>query len=61
MESSRGRARQGLATAAADIDLGIAATGTHPFTSWTEQEIDRTSERFSNIEDTYEIVAVLES
>jgi carboxylate-amine ligase len=51
------RLRQGLATAAAEVDLGIAATGTHPFTPWTEQEIDRTSERFSNIEDIYEIVA----
>jgi glutamate---cysteine ligase / carboxylate-amine ligase len=51
------RLRQGLSAAAGELGLGVVATGTHPFTSWSDQEIDRTSERFSHIEDVYEIVA----
>jgi carboxylate-amine ligase len=51
------RLRRGLCLAGTDLDLRIAATGTHPFTSWTEQEIDLSSERFSRIEDVYRIVA----
>ena len=51
------RLRRGLCLAAADIDLNIAATGTHPFTSWTDQQVDYTSDRFSRIEDLYKIVA----
>jgi carboxylate-amine ligase len=51
------RLRRGLSEAAGELDLRIAATGTHPFTSWTEQQVDLSSERFSRIEDTYQIVA----
>jgi carboxylate-amine ligase len=51
------RLRRGLSLAACELDLRIAATGTHPFTSWTEQQVDLSTERYSRIEDTYQIVA----
>jgi carboxylate-amine ligase len=51
------RLRRGLCLAGSEVDLQIVATGTHPFTSWTEQEVDLSSERFSRIEDVYKIVA----
>jgi len=51
------RLRRGLSSAACELDLRIAATGTHPFTSWTEQQVDLSTARYSRIEDTYQIVA----
>ncbi|HEY6532509.1 MAG TPA: glutamate--cysteine ligase [Acidimicrobiales bacterium] len=51
------RLRRGLSLSGADLGLQIAATGTHPFSSWTDQEVDHSSDRFSRIEDVYRIVA----
>jgi len=51
------RLRRDLATAAGRLNLGIAATGTHPFTSWRHQQIDLRSERYSRMDDVYQIVA----
>ena len=51
------RLRRGLASVAADLDLGITATGTHPYTSWRHQQIDLRNDRYSRMDDVYQIVA----
>jgi carboxylate-amine ligase len=51
------RLRRGLAAAAAPMGLGVAAMASHPFTSWRHQQIDLTNERYSRMDDTYQIVA----
>jgi carboxylate-amine ligase len=51
------RLRRGLVAAAAPMGLGVAAVASHPFTSWTHQQVDLSNERFSRMDDTYQIVA----
>jgi len=51
------RLRRQLATVSSGFDLGITATGTHPFTSWRHQQIDLRSDRFTRMDDVYQIVA----
>ncbi len=51
------RLRKGLSSAASDRGLGVAAMATHPFTSWTDQQVDLANDRYSRMDDTYQIVA----
>lgn len=49
--------RTGLDEAAAELDCGIAALGTHPWSSWEDQEVERDRARFRAMEDRYQQVA----
>lgn len=49
--------RQRLAAAAEDAGCGIVALGTHPFSLWQDQQVDRRSDRYRRMEETYGIVA----
>jgi glutamate---cysteine ligase / carboxylate-amine ligase len=51
------RLRRGLIAAAAPMGLGVAAVASHPFTSWRHQQVDLSNERYSRMDDTYQIVA----
>jgi carboxylate-amine ligase len=51
------RLRQGLGAAAEDIGIGIIAAGTHPFSSWQRQQVDVSNQRYSRMDDVYQIVA----
>ena len=51
------RFRRGLADAGAPLGLGIAAAGTHPSSVWSDQEVNRTHERYARMEDRFQIVA----
>jgi len=51
------RLRHGLAAAGEPLGLAAAATATHPVTSWRHQQIDVSNERYSRMDDTYQIVA----
>jgi glutamate---cysteine ligase / carboxylate-amine ligase len=51
------RLRRGLATAGEPSGLGIAAIGTHPFSPWGDQEVNRSSERYAQMENRFQIVA----
>jgi len=50
------RARRGLADAAERVGLRVAAAGTHPFSSWTEQTLSP-GERYKNIVDELQLLA----
>jgi carboxylate-amine ligase len=51
------RLRRGLAAAGEDLGLAVAATATHPVTSWRHQQIDLSNERYSRMDDSYQMVA----
>jgi glutamate---cysteine ligase / carboxylate-amine ligase len=51
------RLRGEVAAAARPLGLGIAATGTHPFSPWEGQRIDRSKERYAELGDKYQVVA----
>ena len=51
------RLRQGLATAGDRVGLGVTAMASHPFSSWRHQQVDLSNERYSRMDDTYQIVA----
>lgn len=51
------RLRQGLAEAGAPLGLGIAAAGTHPFSPWGDQEVNRQHDRYAQMEHRFQIVA----
>lgn len=51
------RLRGELTTAAEPLGLAIAATGTHPFSPWEGQRIDRSKERYARLDDRYQMVA----
>ncbi len=51
------RLRRGLSLAGSDLGLQVAATGTHPYTSWRDQQIDFRNDRYTRMDDVYQIVA----
>ncbi len=51
------RLRRGLGVAAAQVDAGVVAVGTHPFGRWQDQRVDVTNERYRRMEEAYRIVA----
>jgi glutamate---cysteine ligase / carboxylate-amine ligase len=51
------RLRNELADSARELDLAVAATGTHPFSSWRHQRVDTAHDRYSRMQDVYQIVA----
>jgi len=51
------RLRRGLGIAAAKVDSGVVAVGTHPFGRWQDQQVDTANERYRRMEDAYRIVA----
>jgi carboxylate-amine ligase len=50
------RSRRGLAEAAERVGLRVAAAGTHPFSSWTDQRLSP-GERYENIVDELQLLA----
>jgi carboxylate-amine ligase len=50
------RSRRELASAAERVGLRVAAAGTHPFSSWTEQSLSP-GERYKNIVDELQLLA----
>jgi carboxylate-amine ligase len=51
------QARDGLAHAASSVGSGVAATGTHPFSSWELQCVNRDIERYTRMEERYQVIA----
>jgi carboxylate-amine ligase len=51
------RLRRLLSTAAADLGSAIAATGTHPFSSWEDQRVNAAVPRYRRIEERYQVMA----
>lgn len=51
------RARVALDDAGAEIGCGILAVGTHPWSSWRDQEVEDGSPRFREMADRYQRVA----
>jgi carboxylate-amine ligase len=51
------RLRSGLDGVASSIGTRIAATATHPFGSWRDQQIDPANERYRRIADVYQVIA----
>lgn len=51
------RLRRGLQAAAGSMGLGVTAMASHPFSSWHHQQVDLTNDRYSRLDDTYQIVA----
>jgi carboxylate-amine ligase len=52
-----GRLRTGLHDSGARLGVAVAATATHPFSLWQHQQVDLSNERYSRMDDTYQIVA----
>ena len=52
-----GRLRRRLAAACLPLGLAPLASGTHPFSPWQAQAVDRSNERYASMEDRYQIVA----
>jgi len=50
------RSRRGLSDAAEHIGLRVAAAGTHPFSSWTDQQLSP-GDRYKNIVDELQLLA----
>ena len=57
ISSHLSRLRASLDAAAEPLGTAIAAVGSHPFSSWRDQEVDTTNDRFSRMDDVYQIVA----
>lgn len=51
------RLRRALNAAAREVGCAIAATGTHPFSSWEDQSISAFVPRYQRMAETYQIVA----
>jgi carboxylate-amine ligase len=51
------RLRRGLGIAAARVDAGVVAVGTHPFGRWEDQRVDVANDRYRRMQDAYRIVA----
>lgn len=51
------RLRAALSDAAAELGCGIAAVGTHPFSSWEDQEIRDDVDRYRRMEHRYQAIA----
>lgn len=51
------RLRAGLAAAASPLGLGVAAVGTHPFSSWEDQQIVDGERRYDRMGRRYQAVA----
>ncbi|MDQ6616637.1 MAG: glutamate--cysteine ligase [Actinomycetota bacterium] len=49
--------RQQLATGCRPLGLAPLATGTHSFSPWQDQGVDRSSDRYASMEERYQIVA----
>jgi glutamate---cysteine ligase / carboxylate-amine ligase len=49
--------RTQLSALGAPIGLDIVASGTHPFSSWADQEVNRDKEHYAELEDRFQIVA----
>ncbi len=49
--------RQQMAAACRPLGLAALATGTHPFSPWQEQAVERETQRYASMEDRYQIVA----
>ena len=49
--------RRQLAAACRPLGLAALASGTHPFSPWQDQAIDRSNERYAHMEERYQIVA----
>lgn len=57
LEEALCRLRRQLAAACRPLGLAPLATGTHPFSPWQDQAVDRASDRYASMEDRYQIVA----
>jgi carboxylate-amine ligase len=57
LRSDLQRARTRLAAAAAEHDRAIVAAGTHPFSSWQDQRVNIAFERYTRMEERYQVVA----
>ena len=57
ISSHLSRLRVSLDAAAEPLGIAIAPVGSHPFSSWRDQEVDTSNERFSRMDDVYQIVA----
>jgi carboxylate-amine ligase len=51
------RLRVGLHDSGERLGVAVAATATHPFSWWQHQQVDLSNERYSRMDDTYQIVA----
>jgi carboxylate-amine ligase len=51
------RLRRQLAAACLPVGLIPVASGTHPWSPWQEQQVDRSNERYAEMEDRYQIIA----
>jgi carboxylate-amine ligase len=51
------RLRTGLHQAGEQLGVAAAATATHPFSWWQHQQVDLSNERYSRMDNTYQIVA----
>jgi carboxylate-amine ligase len=54
---SLGQLRTQLGAACRPLGLVPMASGTHPFTRWQDQRVDRSNERYAAMEDRYQILA----
>jgi glutamate---cysteine ligase / carboxylate-amine ligase len=52
-----GRLRRGIVDAGAPHGLAIAAVGTHPFSAWDDQEVNRVHDRYAQMEERFQIIA----
>jgi carboxylate-amine ligase len=50
-------ARDKLAQAAASIGCGVVASGSHPFSSWEQQCVNRAIDRYARMEERYQVIA----
>jgi glutamate---cysteine ligase / carboxylate-amine ligase len=51
------RLRRDLSDVGAPLGLDIAVTGTHPSSSWADQEVNRDDEHYATLEDRFQIIA----
>jgi carboxylate-amine ligase len=52
-----GRLRSGLTAAGEPLGIAVAATATHPFSSWRSQRIDPRNDRYSRLDEAYQLIA----
>jgi len=55
--SDLGRLRRRLAAACAPLGVAPLAAGTHPFSTWQSQGVERTVDRYAEMEQRYQILA----
>src|SRR5690349_2541297 len=57
VEHHLARLRTGLTVAGQEQRMAVAAMASHPFSSWRDQEVEVSNERYRRMDDTYQVVA----